>query len=44
MIKARNLPFVIDAEEVGKVVADVINLPDSVVVNELSISAIGLPE
>jgi len=43
-IKARNLPFVIDAEEVGKVVADVINLPDSVVVNELSISAIGLPE
>lgn len=43
-ITACNLPWVLDAEEVGKVVANVIDLPASVAVNELNISAIGLPE
>jgi len=32
------------AEEVGKAVAQVISLPEGVVINELNISAVGLPE
>ena len=33
-----------DAEEVGKAVAHVVSLPEGVVINELNISAVGLPE
>merc|ERR1712142_364867 len=33
-----NLPWLMDAEEVGKVVANVLTLPDGVVINELNIS------
>ena len=43
-ITAHNLPWVMDAEDVGKAVAHVISLPEGVVINELNISAIGLPE
>lgn len=43
-ILAHNLPWVMDAEDVGKAVVQVLSLPDSVVINELNISAIGLPE
>jgi len=44
MLNARNLPWLMDAEEVGAAVAHVLTLPENVVINELNISAIGFPE
>ena len=41
---ARNLPLVLKPEEVGKVVANAINLPHNIAINEINIAAIGWPE
>lgn len=43
-IEARGLPWVMKAEDVASQVAHLIGLPEEIVVNELNISAIGLPE
>ena len=39
-----DIPWVVDVEEVGKMVAHVICLPREVAVNELDIAAAGLPQ
>jgi len=43
-LNGRGLPWVMDADEVGKAVAEILTLPKDVVINELTISAIGFPE
>ena len=43
-LNARNLPWLMDAEEVGTAVAHVLTLLEGGVIYELNISATGFPE